>query len=388
MAVLDIPTTHQGHCMKPATRVRCLLTFDYELYHGQNHGTADDVLFEPAARLLDLCDALGVRTTFFPDVCSVWWHREHSEEAFAARFEAQMRDVFRRGHDVQLHLHPHWLWCTRENGRFVFDARKVYLHELGWGDGAMEAPAVIRRGVEYLDSLLTGVSPGYRCTAFRAASLALQPQEHQLLGALHDAGIRLDTSVTRGVRTVSDTYTLDYRHVPSAPNWFMSAASGLEAAASGILEVPIGTFRAPLPQRLSFLWRRVMSIGEQRGGDPMSRTARQNRAASFWHLVRTNLRYLGGNPWFTMSCDTKGFNTDMLIAGLHSIIEAHQGQAEIAVAMINHPKLMAAPQRRIFQRFIERVRDRYGTDLEFTTTSETLQALTADRWPASRVAVS
>src|SRR5690606_36231486 len=126
----------------------------------------------------------------FPDVCCAWWHREHGEHAFADRFEEQMREVVRRGHDVQLHLHPHWLWCTRENGAFVFDPSRMYPHELGWGDGEDEAPAVIRRGVTYLDTLLRPVDPQYRCTALRAGSLALQPDEGELLRVLLAAGIR------------------------------------------------------------------------------------------------------------------------------------------------------------------------------------------------------
>jgi hypothetical protein len=355
-------------------RVRCLLTFDYELFHGRNFGDGEAVLFAPTARIFDLCDELGVRATFFPDVCCAWWHADAGEHAFVDRFEGQLREAVERGHDVQLHLHPHWLWCTRHAGGFVFDTGKMYPYELGWGEGEREAPAVIRRGVDYLERLLQPIDPAYRCTAFRAGSLALQPQEHELLGALSAAGIRLDTSVARGVHTVTDTHHLDYRDVPARANWFMSPSTGLREAGSGILEVPVGTFRTSTSRRLRFLVHRARSVTRARGG-AMARVERQSRLASLWQLARANLRYLGGDPWFLLSCDTKGFTVDMLVDGLQAIVEAHHGEPEIAVAMLGHPKLMFDAELELLRGFVSGARARLGTRLEFPTSTATLAAL-------------
>lgn len=372
---------HPARTMTVGPRVRCLITFDYELFHGRNFGDGEDVLFAPTARIFETCAELQVSATFFPDVCCAWWHREHGELAFAERFEQQMMEAVRRGHDVQLHLHPHWLQCSRVDGGFVFDPGRMYPHELGWGPGDDEAPAVIRRGVQYLERLLKPIDPAYRCKAFRAGSLALQPQEGELLRALWAAGIRLDSSVAKGVLAATDTHRLDYRDVPKRANWFMAPQTGLADAGSGILEVPVGTFQLPRSRRLLFLARRVRSVGRARGG-AMARVGRQSRLASLWHLARANLRYLGGKPWFVLSCDTKGFTVDMLVEGLGAFVEDHAHEQEIAVAMLGHPKLMFDEELDLLRGFVRRGRARFGSRLEFVTAAATLAAL-GEETPAS-----
>ncbi len=355
----------------PRPHTTCLLTFDYELFHGRNYATPGEVLFEPTERILELCRRLDVQTTFFPDVCSAWWHREHDRMEFVERFERQLCRALAAGHDVQLHLHPHWLNCRPDGDSWQVDTAAMFPHEFGWGSGADNAPAIIRRGIEYLENLLRPVDDAYRCTGFRAASLALQPDESQFLEALWDAGIRLDCSVTPHVRTETGTFTLDYRHVPAAANWRMAPASGLAAADSGILEVPIATFRSSKLDRAAFVARRARAFRDRRG-EPIARAKQQSRVASLAQLLRMNLRYVAEDPWFTLSCDTKGFDAEMILDGLESVIERHRGEEKIALSLISHPKLMFDDQLHMLHQFIVGARRRFGGDFAFGTATSVL----------------
>lgn len=347
-------------------RVRCLISFDYEVFHGRNFGAFEEVLFRPTEALLDLCDELGVPTTWFPDVCSDWWHRERGEHAFADRFEGQMRDAVRRGHDVQLHVHPHWLYTTGRDGVWQPNAERIYLHEIGFDDPETGATALLRRGAAWLEALLRPVDPGYGCVAYRAAALALQPEEGRHLQALIDAGIAIDSSVMKGVHTGTDTYVVDYRDVPEPPNWFMSPATGVATAASaGVFEVPVGTFRIGPAARVAFLLRRLLAA-RQRRGTGMSRHEHQRRLGNLWHLALQNVRYLV-DPWLTLSCDTKGFDARMVVEGLGDHVRRHERFGDVAVSVINHPKLMFEPQRALLRRLVEEARRAFGPRLEFTT---------------------
>jgi hypothetical protein len=360
------------------TRIALLLTFDYELFLGRNFASADEVLFRPTDELLGLCADLGVRTTLFADVCSVWAHRRAGLDAYADAFEAQLVAARRAGHDVQLHLHPHWLASTYERGEWRISPQRMYLSDLGFGDGPDAAPAAVRRGVDYLNALLRPVDSGYRCLAYRAAGMALGPRECETIATLLGAGIVLDTSVAKDLHFRMDTLAVDYRGVPALANWRMAPDWGVRhAAAQGLYEVPIATFRTDLHARLGFLLRRALSVGRMRGTG-ISRSARQTRVANLLTLVRGNLRYLAGDPVFVLSCDTKGFDARMLLDGFSRYVDAHRDSAEIAVALLGHPKLMFARERELLRAFVEGVRARYGARLSFATASEAVPRTTPE----------
>lgn len=248
----------------------------------------------------------------------------------------------------------------------------MLLHEFGWGEDEGNAPAIIRRGVRYLEDLLAATNPSYRCIGFRAAGLALQPEEGQLLEALIAAGIRADCSVVRRVYSGAGTSSLDYRRVPQRANWRMSPESGLLEARHGLLEIPIGTFRASRRQRLAFLARRARAFRARRG-EPIARREHQSRTASLRQVAQMNLRYLAEDPWFTLSCDTKGFSLKMILDGLESVIDEHRGEDKIAVCLISHPKLMFGPQLEMLRGFIVGARRRFAGKFSFGTVSSVVR---------------
>ena len=292
--------------------IHCIISADYELFLGRNFASDDEVLFGPTRKLMDVCDAAEVPLTLFADVCSVWAHRDSGLNDYADNFEGQLCSAIKCGHDVQLHLHPHWLNSQFTDGEWRLSTDQMYLSELGFGDASGSAPDVIARGVEYLNGLLTPERPSYRCFAFRAAGLALQPLESETIQALLDNGIVLDSSIIKNVRMQMDTIRMDYTGMPDAANWFMDPQTGLKVEASGgLLEVPIATFQSGLIDRLGFLWRRLHSLKMRRGAG-ISRSERQTPLVNAISMLKYNWRYVSTNPWFLFSCDTKGVSLSML----------------------------------------------------------------------------
>jgi hypothetical protein len=352
-------------------RIIFLVTFDYEISLGKNFMPLDKVLFEPTAQVLEVCERDNIPSTFFPDVCSVWAHRNAGLNDYVEKFEAQMRDALRAGHDVQLHLHPHWLDSTYKNGDWEISTDKMYLSELGYGAADGSARALIQRGVNYLNELLLPVNPDYRCLAFRAAGLALQPGEKELIRQLLDCSIKLDVSIVKGLKMTIDTISNDYSRVPAQANWLMSPESGIEAAASnGLLEIPVASFQSGFATQLRFLVRRARSIKQMRG-TTLSRAKRQSKFANLKTLVLQNLRYVIGRPQFILSCDTKGFDLKMLLAGFDDYLLKHQADEVIYVCMMNHPKLMFDDQMNLLSQFVRETRSRY--DIAYVTCTQALE---------------
>jgi hypothetical protein len=352
-------------------KIVCLITFDYELSLGRNFLPPNEVLFKPTQQVLDLCERLSCLVTFFPDVCSVWANRKYGLNEFAVSFETQLKEALKAGHDIQLHLHPHWLASSYENDQWLISTDKMYLHELDLGDGADSAGALVCRGIKYLNDLLRPVKSDYSCFAFRAAGSALQPREEEIIRILLDSGIKMDVSVTKFLTLKLDTVRIDYTQVPSRSIWRMSPESGLSVEADeGLLEVPIATFRSGLGARLGFLWRRARSIKQMRG-TTISRSRRQSKLANIRTLILQNLRYVVGNPWYIVSCDTKGFSSKMLLNGFRQYIGRHEGEEIVYVTMMNHPKLMFDYQMKMLEDFIIQTRQEY--DITFATCNDVFE---------------
>jgi hypothetical protein len=188
-----------------------------------------------------------------------------------------------------------------------------------------------------------------------------------------DHGIKIDSSIAKDLVLQLDTIEIDYRTVPSAANWYLDPANGItQDAGSGILEIPIATFRCGLLSRLGFLYRRLRSVGMRRGAG-ISRSTKQTQWSNLCTMLRYNLRYLYGSPLFSLSCDTKGYNLDMLLNGFDAYLKQHADSSPIFVSMINHPKLMFDAQFDLLESFVGEVRKRHGDSLDFLTTAEVLR---------------
>ncbi|HMK34043.1 MAG TPA: hypothetical protein VK463_03175 [Desulfomonilaceae bacterium] len=354
-------------------KVVFLITFDYEIFLGRNFGSPEAVLFEPTRRILDLCKQLNISTTFFPDVCSVWAHRNCGLDAYADAFETQLREIAQCGHDVGLHIHPHWLFSAYETGEWHLSTDRMYLSDLGFGTHPNSAGELVRRGIAYLNELLKPSNPQYECMAFRAAGLALQPKESELIRVLLESGIRIDSSIAKGLKLNMDTVSIDYSRIPKCATWYMSPETGIRCEnAKGILEFPIASFQLGLPERVGFLVRRATSIGKLRGMT-ISRNSKQSRLSNLHSLIQENLRYLSGNPYYMLSCDTKGMNLELLLEGFDSYVGLHDDDV-VYMAMINHPKLMFDEQIDLLGRFVERLTERFEGAICFQTFRQAMQS--------------
>ena len=97
-------------------RFKIILTSDYEVW-GDGSGCVERCVIEPTEQILSIAEKYNARVTFFFDVCEYWAFKEVEENnSFidknykpATLIENQLKDVIKRGFDVQLHFHPQWL---------------------------------------------------------------------------------------------------------------------------------------------------------------------------------------------------------------------------------------------------------------------------------------
>ena len=91
------------------------LTFDYELFFGENPGSVEKCMLEPTRDLLRIAKGRNVSYTFFVDIGYIIRAEEYPElEEEVSKVKTQLLHLVSLGHDLQLHVHPHW-----ENAEYI-----------------------------------------------------------------------------------------------------------------------------------------------------------------------------------------------------------------------------------------------------------------------------
>jgi hypothetical protein len=237
-----------------------VLTLDYEVFFGRGGGDARRCLVEPTEALLATVRPYGVPLVFFVDVLWLQKLREAAYRHAGARadFEATMRQLdglARNGHELQLHLHPHWLDARFDGQHWSADFRRYRLHDLDDAD--------IRRVAAEGAASLRNFAPRCPVNTFRAGGWCLQPFD-RLREPLLNAGIRVDSTVFAGGIARSLDRGYDFRGAPEASRWRFDA-DPLQAVAGGaFVEVPIASHRVWPSFYWQLAWARKFGGPEHR----------------------------------------------------------------------------------------------------------------------------
>ena len=96
-------------------RKKIILSFDYELFFGYKSGTVRKSLIEPTNKMLDAMDQVGAKATYFVDYLMLKYLEKENDKRCNSDLELikeQLSEILRRGHRIELHIHPHFLSDT------------------------------------------------------------------------------------------------------------------------------------------------------------------------------------------------------------------------------------------------------------------------------------
>ena len=241
-----------------------LFTLDYELF-GNGSGDVFKHIIEPTDKLLEIAYRFNMKFTFFFEVIEYWKLKEEWESGNNMGYqknpievmENQIRDCYRRGHDIQLHFHPQWVDARWVDGKWVVNLEKW---RLGGYDGIGENSItnLFKRGKQTLEDILKPVNSDYECIAFRAGGYNIQPSE-KIVASMKKTGIFVDTSIYPGGKETGLLSNYDYSGIDPAKG-FWHVGEKLEIMGnSTIIEVPIVSFPMMRLKKF-FTWERLMSI--------------------------------------------------------------------------------------------------------------------------------
>ncbi len=318
-----------------------LLTFDYELFFGDNSGTVEKCMLEPTEELLEIATRYNIQYTFFVDVGYIIAAKKYSElDDERARVESQIRKMVEQGHDVQLHIHPHWQKATW-SGNWNMNTTGAYkLSDFT----QEESDEIVRAYKKEIDAIT-----GKTSFVFRAGGWCIQPFS-RLVNVFKELNITHDSTVVSGDFLETSEYSVDFREAPLKSHYRFEDDVCLEQENGFFTEVQI----TPLRYSPLFYWRlyilgRLFPSEHKMLGDGvfLSQGGRKKR---------TLLTYT------TTHVSTDGYFASKLEAGLQKAINFEWDE----MVSIGHPKSNTRYSLKKLEEFISKYRSIHN----FTTFSE------------------
>jgi len=199
-------------------------------------------MLEPTETLFKLAEGKAVCLTFFVDVGYLIAAEKYADlSSDVSKVKAQIQEMSSRGHDVQLHIHPHWEESAYVNGKWSFGTENHY--KLSDFD-AEKRSEIVRKYKTYLDDLI-----GKKTRVFRAGGWCIQPFE-DLREVFLELDLTIDSTVIPGDFFQTDAYAVDFRMAPNKAKYSFDTDVTVEVPGP-FTEFPIASMRySPL-----FFWR-------------------------------------------------------------------------------------------------------------------------------------
>lgn len=226
--------------------MKILLTFDYELFFGTSTGTPYKCMIKPTNELIKIAERHNIRYSFFID-CGYIIKLEQYQQQYKnladdyKNITGQIKYLAAKGHDVQLHIHPHWEDTHFDGNNWVINTSRYRLHQFS----AEEISDIFKRYSE----ILVRIS-GQPIHTYRAGGWCLQPFE-MLKGDFVKTGIKMDSSVFKEGHQDSGQYFYDFRNCPKKDWWRFENNPAEESDSGKFIEIPISSMKvSPL-----FYWK-------------------------------------------------------------------------------------------------------------------------------------
>jgi peptidoglycan/xylan/chitin deacetylase (PgdA/CDA1 family) len=314
--------------------MKILITLDYELFY-ENNPKPEDCIIKPMQEILKIVDPLGVKLVLFVDVgylkCLEKYKSAFPElEKDYQLVTGQMKELCANGHEVQLHIHPHWEDTVYNEKGWDFDLTRYKLSDFT----DEETLAIVTEYTEILHRIT-----GQEITSFRAGGWSAQPFE-PIGKALLQNGVTIDSTVyPRGLLKSKDQW-FDFKNIGfEKSSWKFSKDLVKEDKNGSFLEVAISSFKV-----LPFFFWRFVAVRLLRISEHVSYSKSSAVGPSKLHI----LRLLLWPSYSVVAID--GFKARYL----ENAYQFYKKKNLEDFVIIGHPKAFTPFSMKKFKQFIEK----------------------------------
>ncbi|HPT14750.1 MAG TPA: hypothetical protein PK796_08185 [Bacteroidales bacterium] len=337
-------------------KLKLILTFDHELPLGGVRTSYKEALFDPTYRLFDLAGELKVPVVLFSDILCAMRFKEWNRQDFYDPYVLQLQEAVRKQHDVQLHLHPHWLTTKFLNNTF----KPSTDYKLADFEKHNEWPVnrIIEEGTNLLTQICIAADPNYKCNSFRAGGYNLEGNSSLIFSTLYQNGIRFDSSLIKGYYFRSGLSEINYFNLPKQPNWFIGLTGDIRKPdINGIYEIPIASIpKTPFEVPTRFKLKKLANQGPKNHGYQIHEGNPTDMQSKIKMMFSARM----------LSFDNYTLSIDYLMKNLSHNIRKYSKHDTAILSISGHPKSMGDYSFGLMKDFVTRVRDKYP-DTEFTT---------------------
>jgi hypothetical protein len=216
---------------------KILITLDYELFFGKS-GTIEKTIIEPTEKLLSILDRFNIKASFFVDSGYIIKLKEYMRKFDVLKKDydlitQQIQKLSVQGHDIQLHIHPHWEDSIYDGKQWVFDTNRYKLSDFS----ELEIDDIIKRYSLVLEEI-TNIKP----STFRAGGWCIQPFD-KMADALYKYGIRVDSTIFPKGKNSTPEKSFDFTNAPNKNNWRFLNNPLIEDNNGRFFEIPISSVK-------------------------------------------------------------------------------------------------------------------------------------------------
>ncbi len=209
------------------------ISFDYELFFGNASGSADKCILEPTQKLMEIAAKHKVPFIFFVDAGYLVQLKAHRHISSCKndydRIALQIQQLVALGHEIALHIHPHWEDSSYKNDQWDINTTRYKLADFK----EYEILDIVSRYHQAIKDI-TGKS----CKSYRAGGWCIQPFE-PIKNALQANHIFVDSTVYYKGYHASEAHAYDFTTAKDRSEWSFENDPCIENKNGSFTEVPV-----------------------------------------------------------------------------------------------------------------------------------------------------
>ena len=227
------------------------LTLDYELFLFNPGNNVDQSLIDPTNKLISILNKHQIKAIFFVDVgylLALSKQKDNYPKLASDYFKIvhQLKYLESQGHELGLHIHPHWEDCYFDGNRWKMDLSRYKLADFTKSD----AELIFTKYYNVLQALSVK-----KIISYRAGGWCLEPFSH-IKDAMRLHGIYIDASVVPGGYQHTATHSYDFRKYPSLPIWTFNIDPAIIEDQGCFYEIPCTAHKLP---QLHY-WKKIINV--------------------------------------------------------------------------------------------------------------------------------